>query len=189
VVSIRRKPPTDADLAALIERCRADAFTYEPLGMTKLAAPPPGYRRDAWSRALGHGDDVFLRARDALQRWRVHEGAGLAVVADGPPAADCMVAMSAPLPIGFIDVVCRVVEVEDEADRFSFVYGTLAVHPEQGEESFTVWRSSDGDVAFRIVAVSRPHQLLAKIGAPVARRLQHSATDRYLNAMASEVTS
>lgn len=98
-----------------------------------------------------------------------------------------MVAMSAPLPVGFIDVVCRVVDVEDEADRFGFSYGTLSVHPEQGEESFTVARSRGGDVVFEIVAVSRPRHPLARFGAPVARRLQVAATKRYLDAMVSEV--
>src|SRR5258706_15091902 len=109
--------------------------------MTKLATAPRGYRRVQWSRPLGRSDDVFARACNALRQWRVHEGAGLAVVADGPLAVGAIVAMSAPLPVGFIDVVCRVVDVEDEADRFGFSYGTLSVHPEEGEESFTVTRS------------------------------------------------
>lgn len=187
-MSIRRKRPTNAVLSVLIERCRSDSLTYEPVGMTKLTTPPPGYRRDQWSRSLGRGHDVFANACNALQRWRVHEGAGHVVVADGPPAVGCMVAMSAPLPVGFIDVVCRVVDVEDEADRFGFTYGTLSVHPEQGEESFTVALSPDGDVVLQIVAVARPHHVLAGVEAPLARRLQRAATDRYLHAMASEVT-
>ena len=188
-MSIRRKRPTDAALLALIERCRAESFTYEPVGVTKLAAAPPGYRLDHWTRSLGRGDDVFARACNALQTWRVHEGAGLTVVADGSPAAGCMVAMSAPLPIGFIDVVCRVVDIEDDGDRFGFSYGTLSVHPEQGEESFIVSRSPAGDVAFHITAVSRPHSKLARVGAPLARRLQRAATDRYFEAMASHVAT
>ena len=187
-MSIRRKRPTHAVLTALIDQCRADSLTYEPVGLTKLAAAPRGYRRDQWSSLLGCGDDVFIRACNALRQWRVHEGAGLAVVADGPLVAGSIVAMSAPLPIGFIDVVCRVVGVEVDADRFGFSYGTLSVHPEQGEESFTVTRSPGGDVVFHIVAVSRPHHLLARVGAPLARRLQRAATDRYLEAMESEVT-
>lgn len=187
VVSIRRNRPADSVLSELVERCRADALTYEPKGVTRFGTQPPGYRLDRWTRPLGRGDDVFFRARSALVRWRVHTGAGLRVVADGPPAVNCMVAMSAPLPIGFIDVVCRVVDVEDDPDRFGFSYGTVSVHPEQGEESFTVARAPGGDVVFEIVAVSRPRHLLAKVGAPVARRLQLAATQRYLDAMVSEI--
>lgn len=187
-MSIRRKRPTIAVLTALIDQCRADSLTYERVGMTKLAAAPSGYRRDHWSSPLGHGDDVFVRACNALRQWRVHEGAGLAVIADGPLAVGSIVATSAPLPVGFIDVVCRVVDVEVEPDRFGFSYGTLSVHPEQGEESFTVTRSPAGDVVFHIVAMSRPHHLLARVGAPFARRLQRAATERYVDAMVSEVT-
>jgi uncharacterized protein (UPF0548 family) len=186
-VSIRVRRPTNAVLAALIEQCRADSLTYEPVDMTKLAVAPLGYRRDQSSRSLGRGDDMFVRACNALRQWRVQEGAGLVVVADGPPAVGCIVAMSAPLPIGFIDVVCRVIDVEAESDRFGFSYGTLSVHPEQGEESFTVTRSSDDDVVFHIVAVSRPRHPLARVGAPLARRLQRAATDRYLEAMTREI--
>jgi uncharacterized protein (UPF0548 family) len=155
------------------------------MGVTKLGTQPPGYRLDRWTRPLGRGDDLFFRARNALVRWRVHTGAGLGVVADDPPAVDCMVAVSAPLPVGFIDVGCRVVDVEDEADRFGFRYGTLSVHPDMGEESFTVARSPGGNVVFEIVAVSRPRHVLARLGAPVARQL--AATERYLDAMVSEV--
>lgn len=98
--------------------------------------------------------------------------------------------MSAPLPVvGFIDVVCRVVDVDDETDRFGFTYGTLSVHPEQGEESFTVVRSPEDEVQFEVVAVSRPRHVLAKLGGPVARRLQRAATVRYLDAMLADVNS
>ena len=93
--------------------------------------------------------------------------------------------MAAPLPLGFIDVVCRVVDVVDVPDRFGFTYGTLPVHPEQGEESFTVVRHDDGSVVFEIAAASRPRHLLARACPPVARRLQRSATTRYLDAMSA----
>jgi uncharacterized protein (UPF0548 family) len=131
---------------------------------------------------------VFDAAVRALREWQVHRGAGLVVCADGPPAVDDVVAMSARLPIGFIDVVCRVVTVTDEPDRFGFAYGTLPVHAERGEESFTVVRRPDGDVRFEIVAVSRPRHPLARLCPPVARRLQRAATERYLDAMTEAVS-
>jgi uncharacterized protein (UPF0548 family) len=189
VVSIRLTRPTEQVLSALLEQSRSDSLTYSPVGMTKLATAPPGYRLDRWSRSLGRGDAVFVRACDALRRWRVHERAGLTVRVDGPPDVGRIVAMSAPLPVGFIDVVCRVVSVDDDSDLFGFSYGTLSVHPEQGEESFTVVRSSGDEVRFEVVAVSRPRHVLAKVGGPVARRLQRAATVRYLDAMLAEVNS
>lgn len=93
------------------------------------------------------------------------------------------VAMAAPLPVGYVDVVCRIVDVDDRTDRYRFTYGTLPTHPEQGEESFTVTRASDGHVDFEIVAASRPRHLLARLMPPVARRLQARAVARYLDAM------
>ena len=151
----------------------------------------PSHRRVIGSSAgrgsLGRGDEVFERAGDALRHWRVHEGAGLVVEAGGPPAVGVVVAMAAPLPVGFVEVVCRVVDVIDSHDRFGFAYGTLSNHPEQGEESFVVVRSADGAVTFEIVAVSRHRQLLARAFPPVARRLQVAATNRYFAAMQAAV--
>jgi uncharacterized protein (UPF0548 family) len=148
-----------------------------------MSPPPKGYRLDRWCRDIGEGDDVFERARVALQNWKIHEGAGLIVEADGPPTIGGIVAMAAPLPVGFIEVVCRVVDVVDQPDRCGFVYGTLPNHPEQGEESFMASRSANGALTFEIVAVSRPGQILARVFPPIARRLQASATNRYFDAM------
>ena len=157
-------------------------ITYSPVGLSSATTAPSGYRIDRWSRELGHGDDVFQRAVHALRHWDVHRGAGLLLCADGPAEIGSVVAMAAPLPIGFIDVVCRVVDVTERPDRVGFAYGTLPVHPEQGEESFTVARHDD-TVVFEIVACSRSRHPLARACPPAARALQRAATKRYLDAM------
>jgi uncharacterized protein (UPF0548 family) len=186
-MSIRLARPSAAELRSLADAGGEDSLTYEPVGISALVEPPPGYRLDHWSRSLGTDIQLFGRAVDALRNWRVHEGAGLVVEAAGPPTLDAVVAMAAPLPIGWVEVVCRVVDVVDEPNRFGFTYGTLSVHPEQGEESFTVVHADDGGVAFEIVAASRPRHVLARAVPPVARRLQAAATNRYLAAMESAV--
>ena len=109
------------------------------------------------------------------------------VLADGPPHVGQVVAMSAPLPIGYLDLACRVVDVVDTGERFGFTYGTLSVHPERGEESFTVTRQSNDEVTFEIVAASRPRNPLARAFPPIARRLQRAATVRYLDAMKAAI--
>jgi uncharacterized protein (UPF0548 family) len=43
-----------------------------------------------------------------------------------------------------IAALCRIVGVIVEADKFGFSYGALPEHPERGEESFIVARSSKG---------------------------------------------
>lgn len=145
--------------------------------------PPPGYRRDRWMCELGGDVEVFERAADVLRSWQMHRTAGLIVEADGPPAVGMDVAMAAPLPVGYVDVVCRVVDVIDEPDRYGFTYGTLPVHPEQGEESFTIARGAGGVVNLEIIAASRLRHPLARACPPVARRLQSRAIDRYLASM------
>ena len=186
-MSVRLTRPSPEQLRSLVDRGATESLTYEPVGISALAEPPKGYRLEQWSRSLGRGDEVFERAGDALRHWRVHEGAGLVVEAGGPPAVGVVVAMAAPLPVGFVEVVCCVVDVIDSHDRFGFAYGTLSNHPEQGEESFMVARSADGAVNFEIVAVSRHRQLLARAFPPVAKRLQVAATNRYFAAMQTAV--
>jgi len=186
-MSIRLTRPTEADLRYLAEAGKQDSLTYQPIGISDNTRAPAGYRLDRWSRTLGASDEIFRSATQALRAWQVHRGAGLIVYDNGPPAAGAVVAMAAPLPLGFIDVVCRVVAFDDEPHRFGFTYGTLRVHPEQGEESFTVVRHEDESVVFEIVAASRPRHVLARACPRLARRLQRSATTRYLDAM-SEAT-
>jgi uncharacterized protein (UPF0548 family) len=54
---------------------------------------------------------------------------------------------------------------------------------EQGEESFIVTRQPNDEITFEIVAASRPRNQLARAFPPIARRVQHAATARYLDAM------
>ena len=107
---------------------------------------------------------------------------------DGPLEVGTNVAMSARLPVGFVEVTCRIVAIVDEPDRFGFAYGTLSVHPEQGEESFIVVRSGGG-ARFEVQAVSRPIHPLARVFSPIANRLQDAAARRYLAAMTAAVSA
>jgi uncharacterized protein (UPF0548 family) len=179
--------PTISQLSALAAAAATDDLTYSPVGITKGSTAAPGYRYAHWSRELGNGRHVFERATEALRDWQMQTTSGLVVAHPGPPAVGVVVAMAAPLPVGYIDVVCRVVAVDDQHDRFGFTYGTLPVHPEQGEESFAVAIAPDGIVTVEITAVSRSRHPLARAFPPVARRLQRIATNRYLEAMQSLV--
>ncbi|MGK0276300.1 MAG: hypothetical protein ACI9N0_002691 [Ilumatobacter sp.] len=179
--------PTISQLSALASASASDDLTYSPVGITTGSAAAPGYRYAHWSRELGNGRPVFERATEALRDWQMQTTSGLVVAHPGPPAVGVVVAMAAPLPIGYIDVVCRVVAVDDQPDRFGFTYGTLPVHPEQGEESFAVAIAPDGIVTVEITAISRSRHPLARAFPAVARRLQRIATNRYLDAMQSLV--
>jgi len=186
-VPIRLRRPEPEALRPLVDGGAFDELSYELVGLTKLAEAPSGFHRDRRTCALGRGDDVFDKAVRALRDWQVHRGSGIVVLADDEPRVDLVAAMSAPLPVGFIDLVCRVVDTVDQHDQFGFTYGTLSVHPEEGEESFTVTRGADFTITFDILAVSRPRMWAARTFSPVSRQLQHKATGRYLRAMQSAV--
>jgi uncharacterized protein (UPF0548 family) len=156
--------------------------TYTEIGATRHAQLPPGYHHGRYQIRLPERPDVFDRAVHGLRSWVPHKGAGLTVVPDAPPRQGATVAVAAPLgPITAV-AVCRIVYVIDEADQFGFAYGTLPGHPERGEEAFIVRRTDDG-AEFTIVVFSQPAELLARAGGPITRRIQATATRRYLGAL------
>jgi uncharacterized protein (UPF0548 family) len=87
-------------------------------------------------------------------------------------------------PLRF-NIPCVVVWAERTANSCGFAYGTLAGHPERGEERFEVRLTPDGDVEFRITAFSAPARWFTRLGAPVARLVQGQVTRRYLKALDS----
>ena len=186
-MALRLRRPTDDQLAELLERCRADRLSYEPVGASlDPSVTVAGLHRRRWTTALP-GVSAFDRGADALRAWAVQRGSGLVVAADGPIAVGTNVALGVPLPVGFVDATCRIVAVVDEPNRYGFAYGTLSVHPARGEEAFVIVRDGDGGVRFDVDAVSSPRQVLARLVPPVANRLQDAAVRRYLSAMVRAV--
>jgi uncharacterized protein (UPF0548 family) len=186
--------PTDDRLARILERVHDTPLTYPHVGATLAGAgvgagAPTGYRQVHASRVVGHGDADFAAACDALRGWRLHRGQGFRVApADPPLAVGTEVVTDVPLagPVHVL-AACRIVAVVDETDRFGFAYGTLAVHPASGEESFVVERTPTGEVRGEVIAFSRPRHPLVRVGGPVARRQQVQATEGYLDALARHV--
>ena len=177
--------PGETHLDRLLARCKGHELTYEPRGVSLAGKPTERLRHHCWTSDLPR-EATFERARRGLETWAIPRGAGLSVRTDGPLAEGTNVAMCAPLPIGFVDVTCRIVVVVDEPHRFGFAYGTLPVHPEAGEESFIVHRTP---LRFVVQAASRPAHALARMAPPIADRLQEAATRRYLKAMSTASTS
>ena len=68
----------------------------------------------------------------------------------------------------------RIVEIVDTPTRFGFMYTTTAFHVEEGQERFVVEFDMQSDsVHYLIEAVSRPRHILARIGYPFSRAMQH----------------
>lgn len=161
---------------------RAASLTYPEVGRT--AGPlPAGYRIIDRTRTLPPGTD-FDQASRALLHWRVQQRAGLRVAASSDEVTpDAVVEVRIGIGPLALPAPCRVVYVVDEPHRRGFAYGTLAGHPECGEEAFVLERHEDGTVSFTITAFSRPASPLAKLAGPLARRLQDFVTSRYLKAL------
>jgi uncharacterized protein (UPF0548 family) len=109
-------------------------------------------------------------------------------VPEDPPIEEgTTVATLAPLGPVRVILACRIVRVVDVPDRYGFAYGTLPSHPEEGEERFVVSHGADGTVTFEVVAFSRAHDLLTRLGGPIPRRIQAHTTQQYLDGMRRHV--
>ena len=82
-----------------------------------------------------------------------------------------------------VTAAVRVVYVVDEPDRKGFGYGTLAQHPESGEESFIVERTDDGSVWLTITSFSRPSRWYWWVLCGPLRAAQAIYTRRYLRVL------
>jgi uncharacterized protein (UPF0548 family) len=134
---------------------------------------------------VGTGRELFATCAERLMTWQVQTGAGLTVVPGGARAEAGMdVRTSLRLGPFTFTAPCRVVYVVDEEDRKGFAYGTLAGHPERGEELFVVTLVDDV-VTFEVVAFSRPARWWSRLGGPASRLVQRRITERYLRAAAT----
>ncbi|MFG1667409.1 DUF1990 family protein [Streptomyces sp. Y7] len=153
------------------------SFTYEDVGATRENGfCPPGFHPLHVRTRIGEGEDVFRRAAEAVMTWEMHRelGVGIEVSAErAAPDVDVTVTLA-----GVIKAPCRVVWTADEHRRVGLAYGTLAGHPECGEEAFLVERTGDGTVWLTVRAFSRPAKWYTRAGGPAARGLQHAYARR-----------
>jgi uncharacterized protein (UPF0548 family) len=187
------RAPTALQVSHFLARQRLSPLTYPEaaVGATLAAAAlPPGYHHERVSIVLGDGDAVFARAAAGIRAWCAPAGAGIEIEpADAPITVGTTVALVIRMGPAHVLAACRIVAVVDEPDRYGFAYGTLPSHPEEGEESFVVARDTSGAVRFDIVAFSRPHDWVTKLGSPVARRVQTRTSRRYLEGMRDYVAA
>jgi uncharacterized protein (UPF0548 family) len=73
-------------------------------------------------------------------------------------------------------------EVESDG-RFAYGYGTLEGHSEHGEEMFAVERVASGRVRAVTIAHARPQDVLARLGQPIAHRVQRRIKVDYMQAL------
>jgi len=189
MLTLRR--PSDADIAAFLDRQSRGALSYAGVGATR-SDPPSGYNVDHNRIRLGEGETVFDRSMAAVRRWEMFNIGWVTLCWPATPIEeDRTVAILLPL-FGLWSLnASRIVYTIDggnDVRRFGFAYGTLADHVESGEERFSVeWRRQDGSVWYDLLAFSRPRHPLAKLGTPMGRALQRRFARDSLQAMARAV--
>lgn len=152
-------------------------FTYDHVGATREPGfCPPGFHAMRVRTRLGEGEAVFRQAAQALLTWELHRelGVGVEAAADrAAPDVDVTITLA-----GVVKAPCRVVWTVEEHRRAGWAYGTLAGHPECGEESFVVDRTGDGTVWLTVEAFSRPARWYSRAGGPATRAMQHAYARR-----------
>ncbi|MFI9583824.1 DUF1990 family protein [Streptomyces sp. NPDC052236] len=158
-------------------------FSYAEVGATRLGPLPDGYHHLHHTTRIGRGRAVFEAAGTAVTTWRMHRRSGAGLRADAVRAEpSARVEVSAGVGPMRLTAPCEVVWTAYEKDRTGFAYGTLAGHPERGEESFVVDIRDDGSVWFTVMAFSRPAAWYTRLAGPLvpvlqkayARRLGHT---------------
>ncbi|SOD62180.1 Uncharacterized protein, UPF0548 family [Streptomyces zhaozhouensis] len=158
-------------------------FSYREVGITRDAEGgrvPAGWHRLRSRTPLGSGPEVWAAAGEALFDWRMHRAAWVPVARDTPRAAPGVEAtvVLGPRRLG-LRAPCRVVWCVTERDRVGFAYGTLAGHPESGEEAFVLERDADGSVTFTVTAISRPAAWYMRAAGPLGRLARRAVARRY----------
>src|SRR5262249_51399287 len=126
---------------------------------------------------LGEGEEVFTAAKAALRSWDqfrlgwMEAWSPKTTIEPNDPVA----IIARNLGLWWLNA-CRIVYVVDEGEpirRYGYASGTLPDPAGEGEERFLVeWDRASGEVWYDILAFSRPHGLLARLGHPHVRRVQ-----------------
>ncbi|MCP3818215.1 DUF1990 domain-containing protein [Streptomyces sp. A3M-1-3] len=159
-------------------------LTYPERGATAHRPLPTGYHHLHHRTLVGHGRAAFEAAGAAVTTFRMHRRAGVRIRADRERAQPGG-AVECAIGFGPLRIVapCEVVWTAYENDRVGFAYGTLARHPECGEESFVVHLAADGAVWFTVTAFSRPARWYSRLVGPVVPLLQRLYARRYGNTL------
>jgi uncharacterized protein (UPF0548 family) len=170
-----QKPSSD-DLVRFVAEQAPLGFSYTAVGAT-ATKPPAGFTVDRTRILLGTGEAVFEAAKAALDRWQQFRLGWVDVWAPESPLEVGQVVAIMGWAVGLCWLnSCRIVYTVNESGpitKFGFAYGTLPGHVESGEERFLIeWDRNNNQVAYDILAFSRPNHFLTRLGYPLVRRSQ-----------------
>lgn len=170
------RKPSQLDIARILCESENSPYSYAEVGETK-GVPPKGFRFNSHRILLGHGEQTFVRGKEAISQWRMFPTPMAQLFGNELPLEPGLtVAVLFHVGLLWSTNLCRVVYTFDEQgdiDRFGFAYGTLPEHVECGEERFEVqWLRADDSVWYEISVFARPQHPLVKLGHPYARYQQ-----------------
>lgn len=167
--------PSMEHIERFLDRSRDLPLSYGPTGIVRHR-PERGRFDEALVR-IGHGDGDFARARAALTGWKQFDVGWLEIFPRCPPIETGTVVAVLIQHLGLWSLngarVLYSVGGADGRAAFGYAYGTLTNHVESGEELFEVFVDPrNGDVMYRIRAVSGPQTTITRIGQPIVRLFQ-----------------
>lgn len=168
-------------------------FSYPDVGVTR-GDRQVTLRKGHHRARLGTGEATFSAALIALRAWAMYRLPWTEVHPAAPPLEPGTVFATVVRHLGFWSVnPCRIVYQEPASGELrmeTFAIGTLPGHAERGEERFRVeWHPADDSVWFEILTFAEPGHWLARLGAPMVRRLQHRFGVEALGAMQAAVAA
>src|SRR5581483_7287981 len=146
--------PSNEFLDEFLSQQRDAPFSYQNAGLTKVTATSE-FTSDVYRVQLGHGQDLFTKAKAALNDWAMFQLPWVTIYPPRPPLREGSVVAILARGLGFwVLNASRIVYLIGDAgqiEKYGFAYGTLSAHVEKGEERFSVeWRHNDDSVWFEI---------------------------------------
>jgi len=135
---------------------------------------PLFFVRDATESCLGLGDAAFAAATSAFRQWAMFDLGWIRVANPSAVIALSQIVAVEAQSLGLWSLnLSTIVDTIDASNQFGFVYATTPDHVEEGEERFLVEISPDtGQVTYKLEAVSRPRDVMARLGLPITRAFQ-----------------
>ncbi len=186
--------PSRRKIDLLIDLQRDLSFSYQDVGATRDLTPGQSgtlgdrYRINHRRFRIGHGEEAFGQARNALTRWEMFNLDWVRLCwPDVPiePGATLAI-LGRVLGMWSLNVV-RIVYTLDETGpvaRFGFAAGTLPIHVMQGEERFLVeWERESDTVWYEVLSLSKESNLAVRMGSRQIQSVQDQFSRESANAM------
>jgi uncharacterized protein (UPF0548 family) len=167
--------PTPDKIRTFLSAQKDQPFSYAHVGASR-GNLPDGYTVDKNRVRLGEGLECFARAVEAVRQWKMFDMPWVELCWPDAPIQEGATVAVLVKHLGFWSLnasrIVYVIEEDGTDKRFGFAYGTLVQHAERGEERFSVeFHAEDQSVWYDVCAFSRPG-FLARLGYPIARRMQ-----------------